>query len=80
MNSHFVSNGEWRLHRNHEFQSRLRALRDLIRERHAAELAKANIIDRVVIRWRMVAEYRQERRKIVPSKHSLYLGGIGKTD
>ena len=80
MNSHFVSDGRWRLHRNKGFQARLRSLRDSIRERHAVELAKANIIDQLVIRWRMVAEYRRERRKIVPSKYSLYLGGIGKMD
>jgi len=49
-----------------EFQARLRALRESIHRRHAAELSNAGFFRRLVIRWRITCEYHRERRTIVP--------------
>ena len=67
-----VEDGELRLRTSPEFQSRLRALRESVRARHAAELAEAGFFRRFILRWQIAAEYRRERRKIEPSPHSLY--------
>jgi hypothetical protein len=72
MKSHIVADGESRLRQDEEFQARQRELRESIRARHAAELAGAGFLRRLVLRWRMAAEYRRERRQLAPSKHSLY--------
>ena len=72
MKSQIVADGGWRLHENAEFQARLRRLRVSVRGRHAAELAQAGFIRRLILHWRIAAEYRGERRKIVPSEHALY--------
>jgi hypothetical protein len=71
-----VEDGESRLRSSPEFQARLRGLRDSIRARHSAEIAEAGFFQRLVLRWRMAAEYRRERRKIEPSPDSLYSSHI----
>ena len=76
MKPRFVADGESRLRRSPEFQARLRALRDTIRARHAAELAETGVFRRLVLRWRIAAEFRRERRKIEPSPGSLYSSQI----
>ena len=76
MKHQIVSDGARRLRSSPEFQARLRELRDSIRARHSAELAEAGFFQRLVLRWRMAAEYRRERRKIEPSAYSLYGGHI----
>jgi len=77
MKSRIVADGALRLRRNPEFQARLRELRKSIRERHAAELAPAGFFRRLVLRWRIAAEFWRERRKIAPSPQSLYSSQIG---
>ncbi len=72
MNLPIVSDGEARVRRSLEFQARSRELRESIRARHAAGLAGAGCFRRFVLRWRMAAEFRAERRKIEPSPASLY--------
>ena len=72
MKPHIVADGERRLRRTAEFKSRLRELRETIRARHAFELAEAGIFKQLVLRWRMAAEYRRERRKLEPTFGSLY--------
>ena len=76
MKPRFVADGESRSRRSPEFQARLRALRDTIRARHAAELAEAGVFRRLVLRCRIAAEFRRERRKIEPSPGSLYSSQI----
>lgn len=68
----FIADGEWRLRRNPEFQARLRGVRERVKARHTAELANAGFFRRMVLRWRIAAEIRRERRKIEPSPESLY--------
>jgi hypothetical protein len=72
MKPRFVADGASRLQDSPEFQARLRELRDSIRARHAAELEEAGFFRKLVLRWRMAAEFRRERRKIEPSPGSLY--------
>ena len=76
MKSGIVEDGESRLRESKEFQARLRALRESIRARHAAELAEAGFSRRLVLRWHIAAEFRKERRKIEPSPYSLYSSDI----
>jgi hypothetical protein len=76
MKHRIAEGGGWRLRSSPEFQARLRNLRNSIRTRHSAELAKAGFFLRLVLLWQMALEYRRERRKIVPSPYSLYGGGI----
>ena len=72
MKSRFVEDGELRLRNSPEFQARLRDLRKSIRARHAAELAEAPFLRRCLLRWRIAAEYRNERKRISPSPYALY--------
>jgi hypothetical protein len=76
MKSGIVEDGESKLRSSPEFQARLRELRDSIRARHSAETAEAGFFQRLVLRWQMALEYRRERRKVVPSPHSLYSSHI----
>jgi hypothetical protein len=76
MRTRFVCDGEWRLRRSLEFQGRLRELRDAIQARYAVELAAAGFVRRLVLRWRIAAEFRRERRKIEPSPEALYSNQI----
>lgn len=72
MKTSIVADGEFRLHRSDKHRARLQILRATIRARHATEEAQANFFGRLVLYWRMTVEYRKERRKIEPSKQSLY--------
>ena len=72
MKPHIVPDGASRLRRSPEFQAHLRRLRESIRARHSAEFAAAGIFRRLVLRWRIAAEFRAERGKIEPSSGSLY--------
>jgi hypothetical protein len=68
-----IADGPWKLRKNPDFHARLRELRASIQARHAAEMAKAGFFGRLILRWQIAAEYRRERRKIVPSPHSLFV-------
>jgi len=72
MNPGIVANGKSRLCQSKEFLARLQELHEAIRKRHEAELAAAGFFRHLVLRWRIAAEYRRERRKITPSPQSLY--------
>ena len=72
MKPRFVADGGARLRESPEFQVRLRELREVIRARHATELAKAGFLGLLILRWRIAVEFRKERRKIEPSPRSLY--------
>ncbi len=76
MKPHIVSDGASRLRSGPEFQARLRELRKSIHARYAAELAKAGFFRQMLLRWRMAAEFRRERRKIEPSLGSLYANRV----
>ena len=76
MKSGIVEDGESRLVESKEFQARLRELRASVHARHAAEMAEASFLGRLVLRWRIAAEFRRERRKIEPSPSSLYSSDI----
>jgi hypothetical protein len=76
MKDRIVVDGARRLRASLEFRTRLRELREEIRARHALELKDAGFFRRLVLRWRIASEYRRERRKIVPSNHSLYIGHV----
>jgi hypothetical protein len=69
---HIVADGERRLHRSAALKTRLQALREAIRVRHAGELAAAGLFGRLLLRWQMAGEYRPERRKLEPAPGSLY--------
>ena len=68
----FVANGESKIRRSPETQAQLRALQAAIAARHADALISANFAGRCRLRCRMALEYWRERRRIVPSPHSLY--------
>ena len=72
MNPQFVVDGDQRLRRSAGFQARLRELRESIQARHAAAFAQAGFFQRLLLRWRIAAEFRRESRKIEPSPGSLY--------
>jgi hypothetical protein len=72
MTSRIVADGEFRIRQSKEYQARLQELRESIRARHAAEIAGAGFLRRLILRWRSSAEFRRERRKIDPSPQSLY--------
>ena len=76
MKSRFVVDGSWRRRRSAEIQARLSALRETVRARYAAELADAGFFNRLLLRWRLAAEFRRERKKIEPSAQSLYSSRI----
>ncbi|MCW5554161.1 MAG: hypothetical protein KIS67_18640 [Verrucomicrobiae bacterium] len=72
MKSRIVADGATRLSRSAEYQMHLSELREFVRARHARELAEAGFVRRLVLHWRIAAEYRRERRKVLPSAQSLY--------
>jgi len=76
MKPRFVADGAVRLEQSQEFQARLRALRDRIREKYTAELSTASMVRRCVLRWRIATEIRRERQRILPSSQALYSSGI----
>ena len=76
MKPRFIADGASRLRNSPKFQARLRELRESIRARHAADLAQAGFIQGLLLRWRIAAEFRRERRKIEPSLGSLYSSRI----
>jgi len=76
MKQPIVFDGARRLRHSPELQVRLRELRESVRARHAAQMAEASLCRRLLLRWQMAAEYRRERRKIVPSDHALYCSRI----
>ena len=76
MKQQIVSDGAKRLQHSPEFRARLRELRQTIQARHAAEFAQAGFFRRLALRWQMAVEFRRERRKLIPSAHSLYSSRI----
>jgi hypothetical protein len=79
MESHLVAKGERRLRSSPEFKARLREVRQSVKAWHAAELETAGLLRRMVLQWQIYAEYRQERRIIVPSRYSLYVAKGGRS-
>ena len=79
MKARFVADGAQRLKRSAEFQSELRALRERIHAKYAVELKTAPFFRRCLIRWRILVEYRRERRRIIPAARALYVanGDVG---
>jgi hypothetical protein len=72
MKSKIVADGAARSRASEEHQARLRALRAEIEMRHAGEWAQAGFLRRMVLRWRLAAEFRRERKQMEPSPQSLY--------
>ncbi len=72
MKTTIVADGGARLLGIDEVQARLRAVREEVRARHAAEWAAAGFFRRLLLHWRIESEYRCEKWKIVPSRHTLY--------
>lgn len=75
MKPRIVADGEMRLMQSPEVQAKLRALRETVRARHAAELSSAGFFRGCLLEWRIAMEYRRERRSIIPSAQSLYSSG-----
>ncbi|HWC90477.1 MAG TPA: hypothetical protein VG433_12505 [Pirellulales bacterium] len=71
MRNDILAGGAHRMQRTPEFQARLRKLRESIEALHAAELADAGLFRRLIVNWRIAAEFRRERKKMVPSAHAL---------
>jgi hypothetical protein len=71
MKTRFVADGERRLKCSSEFQEQLRALRSSIHAKYAEEFAKAGFWRRLLLHWRVSAEFRRERRKLTPSPEAL---------
>ena len=71
--SRFVEDGGSKLRNSPEFQTRLRELRESIRARYEVQFGKAGFFRRYILRWKIEAEYRRERRKLMPSWQSLYV-------
>ena len=78
MTEHFHAGGEANLKESTEYREKMRRLRDSLYERYAGELAKAGFFRRLILRWRIAAEYRRERQKIGPSSQALYSSAIGR--
>ena len=76
MKLRIVANGERRLHHGAQRKAQLRKLRDSIKAKHEAELAKAGLLRRLALRWGMATEFRRERRKIEPAPGSLYASRV----
>jgi hypothetical protein len=72
MKPRFVEDGAERLFRSPEFRKRLAGLWASIRGRYQAELDRAGMFRRCILYWKMAAEYRRERSKIIPSPWSHY--------
>ena len=70
--SHIVADGRVKLNQNEGYRSRLRELHESIRANYAVDFAEAGFFRRLVLRWRIAAEYRQERRRTKPSPQSLF--------
>jgi hypothetical protein len=73
-----VANGRNRLeqtreYKTREYKARVLALRTSIRARYATQLASGGLLQRWLLRWRMEAEFRRERKKLRPSASALYL-------
>lgn len=80
MKSRIVADGEFRLCQSKEHRARLQDLRESIRARHAPEVAGAGFFHRLILRCRIAAEFRRERRKIDPSPKSLYSSHMAASD
>ena len=76
MKLRIVANGERRLHDGAQRKAQLRKLRDSIKAKHEAELAKAGLLRRLALRWGLATEFRRERRKIEPAPGSLYASRV----
>jgi hypothetical protein len=76
MEHRIVEDGASRLHGDADFQARLRRLHDSVWERHVGEFARAGFFRRLILRWQIWREFRQERRKMVPSAGAMYVSGI----
>jgi len=72
MKHRIVEDGADRLHGSAEFQARLRQLQDSVWERHAGEFARAGFFRRLILRWQIWREFRQERRKMGPSARAMF--------
>ena len=72
MNPQIVADGERRLRHGVHRKLQLQELCDSIKAKHASESAKAGLMQRLVLRWRMAVELRRERRKLEPTPGSLY--------
>lgn len=77
MNPHIVADGKRRLDRDPKNQARLQELHDSIAARYAGELANAGFFQRLILRRRIAAEFRRERRRLEPSPGSLYASRHG---
>jgi len=72
MNSPFTSDGTERWAHSPEFQAKLQALHADIRARHSVALSSAGSFQRLLIRWRIACEFQRERKRLLPSVHTLY--------
>jgi hypothetical protein len=71
MKNQFFENGESRIQVDPQ---KLKALRDRLEARYAPEIARAQGLGYLILRWRLGWEYYREVRKLHPSPYSLYVG------
>jgi len=72
MKSRLVADGGRRFENTPEFRERLVELRQTIHARYAERLAKTNFFQRSVLRLKMAADYRREKKHLSPSPQTLY--------
>lgn len=72
MNSPFTAYGTQRWEKSPDVLAKLQALHADVRARHADALVVANPFQRLVIRWRMRRDFQRERKRLLPSAHTLY--------
>lgn len=79
MNANIVAEGRARLLSGAELQVRIRELRASIAAAHRTELQGAGLIRRFLIRIQIAREFRQARKRLVPSKQALFSGHLLET-
>jgi hypothetical protein len=50
----------------------MQKLRENVQARYAEEFKAAGFFRRLLLRWRIAAEFKKERQKIGPSRYALY--------
>jgi hypothetical protein len=72
MEQRIIADGENICRNSPKLKEKLEALRASVKARYAERLSSANLLQRLLLRWRIEMEYRRERRSIVPSSAALY--------
>ncbi|MBX3437636.1 MAG: hypothetical protein KF861_09110 [Planctomycetaceae bacterium] len=80
MHARFLPDGESRRRQSQEFRDCVADLRASIQARYAAELVEAGFLRRLILRWKVAAEFRKERKKLELPPQTLYSSQPGILD